>query len=272
MWSSTNVSSLIRQRSSEKELTDSYPWHDSIHTRGMTLVYMLHDSIWSTGAQARHWQERGAVRETWLIRTCNMTQSCMWYGTIWWSTHSSVIRSRRVRKTRSIRTCDMAHTDVWHDAFLCGTWLPYVRDMTPYAWHANFFFVWYFALICVKWCVAWLVEDMTSHLCVCVCVCVCVYVWVCVMDSESSNSSLPVWNDAWRDLSRTWLMSSNWMSHGTCPVTEWVMTCHVLDKSRHMTHSVTGHVPFWYVTRILVCDVTLRSYHMPRAMRMTWFA
>ena len=80
-----------------------------------------------------------------------------------------------------------------------------------------------------------------------------------------------VWHDSL--LCTTWLhtseMPNSFVWYFALICVKWCVVWLVDD----MTRSITGHFLFWYVTwRILVCGVTLWSYHMPRAMTMTWFA
>jgi len=113
---------------------------------------------------------------TWLIHTCDMTNSYVW--------HNSCIHMTWV-----MYTCDMTHANVWHDSFIRVTCLIHMCDMThPYvSWlmhmcYMTHLYVWHdsfkcmeqliscHVFICVTWlischvftCVTWLIQMLAS--------------------------------------------------------------------------------------------------------------
>jgi len=84
----------------------------------------------------------------WLIHTCDMAYSCLWYDSfirVTWLirvcdvTHSYVWHDLFVCVIRLIHTCDMTYSCVCYDLFIRVTWLIRVCDMThSYVWHDSF--------------------------------------------------------------------------------------------------------------------------------------
>ena len=71
-----------------------------------------------------------AVSHSWLVRVCDMTlHQFMHNGTTVWEdwlvSHDSF-----VYPTWLIRTCGMNHSHVWYNSFACVTWLICMCDMT----------------------------------------------------------------------------------------------------------------------------------------------
>jgi len=130
----------------------SYVWHGTF--LGVLVCDMPHTYVFScvtwhiplcdisdmTSHDVRH--------VTWLVHTCDMTHSCVWYDSltrVTWPIHkcdmiqSYVWHDSFMRETWLIHACDMTHSYVWHNSFICMTWLIHMCDMThSYVWHDSF--------------------------------------------------------------------------------------------------------------------------------------
>jgi len=143
-------------------MTHSYVCHDAfIGVAWPTLMFdMTHSQLLL--AEPLH----SKVCVPWLIHTCDMTHSCVWYDSI-------TVTARRALTLDSLRA--MTHSYVWHDSSSVWhdcvwpdsfIWLILMCNMThSYVWHD---YVWHDSFMCVTWLIH--MCDMTvwhhSFLCV----------------------------------------------------------------------------------------------------------
>jgi len=125
----------------------SYVWHGTF--LGVLVCDMPHTYVFSCVTwhiplcDISDMTSRDVRYVTWLVHTCDMTHSCVWYDSL-------------TRVTWPIHKCDMIQSCVWHDSFMRVTWLTHTCDMThSYVWHDSFI------------CVTWLIHmcDMPHSMC-----------------------------------------------------------------------------------------------------------
>ena len=102
------------------DMSHSYVWHD-LYLRVTWLIRTCD----MTDTVQKYVGLTAFMCVTWRIHMCDMTHSYVW--------HDSSMRATYSRATRSV--C-MTYSCVQHDLFLCWPWLIHMCDMThSYVWH-----------------------------------------------------------------------------------------------------------------------------------------